>query len=108
VIHPQAPILDEVDVCRTWGELFEIRRYTQTAMQQVTAERSILYLVLAIGACLSNRCEENYCELWAELYFDRACSSSEPVHETCLRNCHVLTLKAIYSMQISRTNWIYL
>jgi len=108
IMHPQAPILDEADVSRIWGELFEIKRYTQTAMQQAATERSILYMVLAIGACLSDRCEGKSCELWAELYFERACSSSEPVHETSLGSCHVLVLKAIYSMQISHTNWIYL
>lgn len=108
IVHPQAPILDRADIFRTWGGLSEILQHKHTAMQEIAIERSILYMVFAIGASLSDGGEQNHCKQWAELYFERATNLSEPLQETSLGSCHVLILRAIYAMQISRPNWIYL
>ncbi|KAL4861971.1 hypothetical protein BDV12DRAFT_203479 [Aspergillus spectabilis] len=71
VLHPQAPILSEKEITGSWRDLFSPPRHDCAGRNNVAIERSILYMVLAIGACLSvNNSGEDF-SFWAGLLFER-------------------------------------
>lgn len=105
VMHPQAPILVEAEVKRTWESLWSPpQRQTLCANK----ERSILYMVFAIGARLHDPGGDGMLMEWAEHFYACAGNFIDIFEETTLVGTHLMLLRAIYAMQIGKANWIYL
>lgn len=102
IMHGQAPVLDRKEVEETWQGLWTAHQYSR---QSRPKERSILYMVFAIGARLRH---ESFIQ-WAEHFYEKAGNSIADVfEETTLIDCHLLLLRGIYATQIGKSNWIYL
>jgi hypothetical protein len=108
IVHPQAPILVEAEIARTWRALFDAPRRDPTDRHKIAIERSILYMVLAIGACLSNSDGDENPGNWSDFFFERSSNCGECFIDTSLGGTHLALLRAIYAMQVGRSNWIYL
>jgi len=108
VMHPQAPVLVEAEVLKTWQALWSPPERVQTGNCQSGKEKSVLYMVLAIGARLLDHNGGQSLNGWAEHFYQRAGHLTDVFEETSLLVTHLLLLKAIYAMQIGRTNSVYL
>lgn len=107
IMHGQAPILDRMEVDKTWQGLW-IGPGIST--QPRSKDRSILYMVFAIGARLREPVDQDDSFIkWADHFYEKAGKNlSECFEETTLNNCHLLLLKGIYATQAGKSNWIYL
>lgn len=104
IMHPQNPVLVEAEVMKTWQSLWAAPERVQHTTQ--SKERSILYMVLAIGARFVDH--DNAGQAWADHFYEKASSLTDVFEETSLVGTHLLLLRAIYAMQIGRVNWVYL
>lgn len=107
LMHHQAPVLIEREVMKTYEDLWGPPQRLQAGNTKTTKERSVLYMVLAIGARLVYRSDWKT-DSWADYFYERAGSLTEVFEETSLTGTHLLLLRAIYAMQIGRSNWVYL
>ncbi|KAG9675633.1 hypothetical protein KCU95_g16341, partial [Aureobasidium melanogenum] len=107
LMHPQGPILSERDVRQTWEALWTGPSYTPNQSKKLAQQKAILYMVLAIGARLTDH-EPSSSDAWAQHFYDRAGVPTDSFEETSLLGTHLLLLRAMYGMQIGRPNMMYL
>lgn len=108
IMHPQAPILAEAEVLKTWQSLWNPPLQPHANNSRYDKEKSVLYMVLAIGARLLDHDRGEAAETWAHHFYRRAGKLSDVFEESSLLGTHLLLLRAIYAMQIGRTNWVYM
>ncbi|KAI5247300.1 hypothetical protein E4T43_02274 [Aureobasidium subglaciale] len=110
LMHPQGPVLVECEVRQTWDLLWAGPAQTSEHGRKFAKEKSILYMVLAIGARLTDPGDDSPSSLddWAQHFYERAGVPIESFEETSLLNTHLVLLRALYAMQIGRPNAVYL
>ncbi|KAL1310665.1 hypothetical protein AAFC00_000931 [Neodothiora populina] len=108
IMHPQSPILIENEVIRMWQSFWTAPRPLNSSTTTAGKDRSVLYMVLAIGARLLDHSDGKTMDAWAEHFYNRTSGATDVFEDTSLVGTHLLLLKAIYAMQIGRPNWIYL
>jgi len=107
IMHGQAPILDQMEVEKTWQGLWIGPGNSPHSRPK---DRSILYMVFAIGARLRkpDNQDDNFLG-WADHFYEKAGKNlGDCFEETTLRDCHLLLLRGIYATQAGKSNWIYL
>ncbi|KAI4792185.1 hypothetical protein E4T45_12784, partial [Aureobasidium sp. EXF-8846] len=105
IMHPQGPILIECDVRNTWKVLWSGTSLAPDHSTKFAKEKAILYMVLAIGARLTDSSSSN---AWAQHFYERAGVPTDSFEETSLLGTQLLLLRAQYGMQIGRPNTVYL
>jgi hypothetical protein len=105
VVHPRAPVLSEVDIYKSWEELWSPPNRS-TPPSNLKA-RSILFMVFAIGA-LQCPDEGDDAMGWAQHFSKSAGDMSGIFEEPSIVDIHLLLLRAIYALQVGKTNCHYL
>lgn len=108
IIHPQAPVLVEEEIRAIWQSLWAPPPHQRTINSKLDKEKSIFYMVLAIGARLLDSHRGEAVEGWAKHFYSLAGRMTDVFEESSLLGTHLLLLRAIYAMQIGRANWVYL
>lgn len=90
IMHPQGPILIERDVRHTWDVLWNGPGLPPDHSTKFAKEKSILYMVLAIGARLTDSPASN---AWAQHFYERAGVPTDCFEETSLLGTHLVLLR---------------
>jgi hypothetical protein len=90
LMHPQSPILIECDVRNTWKVLWSGTSLAPETSTKFSKEKAILYMVLAIGARLTDSSSSN---AWAQHFYERAGVPTDSFEETSLLGTHLLLLR---------------
>jgi len=90
IMHPQGPILIECDVRHTWEILWSGPGLAPDRSTKFAKEKSILYMVLAIGARLTDSPASN---AWAQHFYERAGVPTDCFEETSLLGTHLVLLR---------------
>lgn len=98
IMHPQGPILIERDVRHTWEVLWNGPGLAPDRSTKFAKEKSILYMVLAIGARLTDSPSSN---AWAQHFYERAGVPTDCFEETSLLGTHLVLLRVRLSRQKS-------
>jgi hypothetical protein len=104
IAHPRAPILTEANVLETWSHVWTPACECPQSKPKAT---SILFMVLAIGA-LQCPSEGLYAVEWSTYFYKAADDMSGIFEEPTITDVHLLLLRAIYALQVGKTNWHYL
>jgi hypothetical protein len=94
-MHPQCPILIEIDVRRTWEILWTGPNLAPDHSTKFAKEKAILYMVLAIGARLT---DSSTSDAWAQHFYERAGVPTDSFDETSLLGTHLLLLRVSLSI----------
>jgi hypothetical protein len=106
IMHGQAPILERIDVERTWQDL---RSGPGHSTHTQVKDNALLYMVFAIGARLHGAGVGDSYVPWSEHFFEEAGRNLADVfEETTLLDTQLLLLRGIYATQANKPNWIYL
>ncbi|KAI4716513.1 hypothetical protein E4T48_07291 [Aureobasidium sp. EXF-10727] len=110
LMHPQGPVLVECDVRQTWKILWDGPSHMPDHSKKFAKEKAILYMVLAIGARMTDYGDSSpsFSDAWAQHFYERAGVPTDSFEETSLLGTHLLLLRALYGMQIGRPNMVYL
>lgn len=98
LMHPQGPILSERDVRQTWETLWTGPSYAPNHSKRHAKEKAILYMVLAIGARLTDHAPSSS-DAWAQHFYKRAGVPTDSFEETSLLGTHLLLLRVRLSPQ---------
>jgi hypothetical protein len=90
IMHPQSPILIECDVRNTWKVLWSGTSLAPDHSTKFAKEKAILYMVLAIGARLTDSSSSN---AWAQHFYERAGVPTDSFEETSLLGTQLLLLR---------------
>ncbi|THX16930.1 hypothetical protein D6D17_02637 [Aureobasidium pullulans] len=110
LMHPQGPILIECEVRQTWNVMWTGPGLAPEHSKKFAKEKAILYMVLAIGARLTDYgdASPSSSDEWAHHFYERAGVPTDSFEETSLLGTHLLLMRALYGMQIGRPNMVYL
>lgn len=95
LMHPQGPILIECEVQQTWKVLWNGPGHAPEHSKKFATEKAILYMVLAIGARLTDfgDTSPSSSDDWAQHFYDRAGVPTDSFEETSLLGTHLLLLR---------------
>lgn len=100
LMHPQGPILIEFEVLQTWKVLWNGPGHTPEHNKKFAKEKAILYMVLAIGARLTDASPTSSDD-WAQHFYEKAGAPTDTFEETSLLGTHLLLLRVrVYQLDL--------
>lgn len=98
IMHPQMPVLSYADIMGTWDKLWEPPRPGKCTLKG----KELLYMVLAIGARVSNAKGQHtaeWVELWSEHFSRRADNYTVMFQEPSVKGTHFMLLKVSFFLE---------
>ncbi|CAD0024607.1 unnamed protein product [Aureobasidium pullulans] len=104
LMHPQGPILIECEVRQTWNVMWTGPGLAPEHSKKFAKEKAILYMVLAIGARLTDYgdASPSSSDEWAHHFYERAGVPTDSFEETSLLGTHLLLMRRMMSMFTGR------
>lgn len=95
LMHPQGPILIECEVRQTWNVMWTGPGLAPEHSKKFAKEKAILYMVLAIGARLTDYgdASPSSSDEWAHHFYERAGVPTDSFEETSLLGTHLLLMR---------------